>query len=149
MKRKVIILYLTVFLSYSLAGQQEIKMSREAYNKEKETILNTVINSIQFDSINTLYHIEKQIFIKNELLTNDSCFVLTYKKQRVKIMDKSLIGDNEYWDLGDFFLNIYIENPKDARVQIVLVLKNKEEIIMGVTLKKEEEWKITDFVFME
>jgi hypothetical protein len=147
--KKGIILCLALFFSYTLSGQQEIKMSLDKYNKEKSAILNTIINSIQFDSINTVYNIKEPIFLKNEILANDSCFVLTYKKQRVKIVDYSLINDNDYWDLGDFFLNIYVEDPKDARVQIVLVLKNKEDIIIGVTLQKTKKWRIKNFVFVE
>lgn len=145
--KKGIILYLAVLFSCTLHGQQEIKMLLDKYSNEKEAILNTVINSSQFDSINAIYHIEKPILLKNEIL-NDTSLMLNYKGEKVDIMDHSLIKDSPYWDLGDFFLNIYVEDPKDARVQIILVLK-EEEVIIGITLQKTEEWRINNFTFVE
>jgi hypothetical protein len=148
--KKGMIFCLVLFFSYTLVGQQKIKMSLEEYNKEKETILNTVINSIPFDSINNVYSDTSLflIFAENEILYSDIPIKLVYKNRKVEIVDCSQINEKCYW-VGDFFLNIYVENPKEAIVQIELVFKNKEIINMGISLKKEEEWQIMDFVFIE
>lgn len=137
-----------VFLSYTLAGQQEIKMSKKEYNKVKETILNTIINSPQFDSINSLYSDSTVIFAENEILYKGIPLTLIYKNRKVKIVDCSQIKENCYW-VGDFTIDIYTEKPKNARVQIVLVLKNKEDIIIGITLQKAKKWQIKNFAFVE
>jgi hypothetical protein len=51
----------------------------------------------------------------------------------------------------DFFLNFYIKNPKDARVQIEFVPKDKnmESILVGITLEKHKKWQIKNFTLIE
>jgi hypothetical protein len=148
--KKGIIICLVLFYACTLIGQQEIKMSLDKYNEEKEAILNTVINSVPFDSINNTYLDSSLFFVfaENEILYKDIPIKLTYKNQKVEIMDCSQINEYCYW-IGDFFLNAYVENPKEARVQIELTLKGKEILNMGISLKKEEKWEITDFVFID
>ena len=147
MKRKGVILSLIVFFSYNLTGQ-EIKISLDKYNKEKEAILNTIINSVQLDSISKLYCGSTVIFAENEVLYKGIPITLKYKKRKVKIVDCSH-RKGYYYCVGHFVLNIYVEEPKNATVMIELVLKNKEIINTGITLEKEEEWKITGFDFIE
>jgi len=148
--KKGVIFYLMLFFSCYIYAQQEIKMTIDEYNKEKEAILNAVINSIQFDSINNIYFGSSSYFVfaENEILYKDIPIVLMYKNQKVEIVDCSKTEKNCYW-VGDFFLNVYIENPKEARTQIVLVRKNKEDILFGITLEKYRKWKIKSFTLID
>ena len=142
--------YLILFFSSYVSAQQEIKMTTDKYNKEKEAILNVIINSAQFDSINSIYYDPSLhfFFAENEILYKDIPITLTCKNQKIEIIDCSQTKENCYW-IGDFFLNIYIENPKEARTQITLVRKNKEDILFGITLAKCKKWKIKSFTLID
>lgn len=151
--RKSIIICVAVFFSFALMGQQEIKMSRKNFHKEKEAILNTIINSPQFDSIHNLYSTSIPVFAENEILLKKSPIKLKYKNKKVRIINEEQKKECTYWCLGDFFLNIFIDDPRKSVVQLSLVLKNKKikDIIdIGISLEKtEKEWIIEDFVIIE
>ena len=144
--KKGVIFFVILFSSCFIYAQQEIKMTIDEYNKEKEAILNAIINSIPFDSINNIYLGSSYfVFAENEILYKDIPIVLMYKNQKIEIADCSQMEENCYW-VGDFFLNAYLENPKEARVQIELISsKKKEDILFGITLEKSEKWEITCF----
>ena len=144
--KKRVIFYLMLFFSCYISAQQKIKITIDEYHKEKEAILNVIINSVQFDSINNIYSDSSLhfVFAENEILYKDIPITLTYKNQTVEIVDCSHTKENCYW-IGDFFLNLYIENPKEARTQLVLVRKNKEDILLGITLEKCKKWEIKSF----
>ena len=146
-----IILCCVIFSCYAFA-QQEIKMTISEYNKEKEAILNTIINSVPFDSINSIYSDPSShfVFAKNEILKEDIPITLMYKNLKVEIVDCSQTKEN-CWLIGDFFLNIYTKNPKEARVQIVLIRENKsiEETFVGIMLDKHKKWQIRNFTLID
>ena len=136
-----------MFFSSYICAQPEIKMSVSKYNKEKEAILNVIINSIQFDSINNLYYSQSSnfVFAENEELYKGIPITLLYHGKKVEIIDCTKTETDCCW-LGDLYLNVYCEEPKTARVQIELVCKTKQDILLGITLEKHTKWEITSFV---
>jgi hypothetical protein len=154
MKKKMLF-YLVLFFSCCAFAQLEVKMTSDEYHKEAEAILNTVINSVQFDSINSIYSDSPSyvVFAENELLltyNEDIPVALTYKNRKAKIVDCSQAKENCYW-VSYFFLNPYIKNPKDATVMIDFVPKNRntESIFFGITLEKHEKWQIKIFTLVD
>jgi len=70
--KKGVIFFVILFSSCFIYAQQEIKMTIDEYNKEKEAILNAIINSIPFDSINNIYLGSSYfVFAENEILYKD------------------------------------------------------------------------------
>jgi hypothetical protein len=150
--KKILAICIVLFFPCCSFSQQEIKMTIDEYNKEKEAILNVVINSVQFDSINSIYSDSSLhfVFAENEILYKDIPITLTYKNQKVEILDRPQIKENYCWEVGDFFLNIYIENPKNARIMIgTNKLRNKEWMHIGIILEKCKEWKIKSFTLID
>jgi hypothetical protein len=156
---KKMLFYLVLFFCYTFAEQDffyccgiKSKITVDEYNKEAEAILNIIINSVQFDSINSIYSDSPSyvVFAENEILNEDIPIALTYKNQKAKIVDCSQAKENCYW-VGDFFLDFHIKNPKNARVQIQFVPKNKnmESILVGITLEKHKKWQIKSFTLIE
>jgi hypothetical protein len=148
--KKRMLFYFVLFFSCYASAQQEIKMTTSEYNKEKEAILNTIINSVQFDSINSIYSGSSSFFVfaENEILHKGIPIMLTYKNQRIEIIDCSQTKENCYW-VGDFFLNSCIEDLKEARAQIAFVRKNEEDILFGIILEKCKKWKIKSFTLID
>jgi hypothetical protein len=128
------------------SGKSEYKIPTNKYNKEAEAILNAITGSILFDSLNTAYRIKNPVFINHGL---DSSLSLSYKKKTLKILDKSLISDNTFWNLGDFLLDCRIDNGKSARVQVALFVNNEEAVLIGIILQKLKEWEIKSIAFIE
>jgi len=69
--------------------------------EEKEKILNTVINSVQFDSI---YSAKRVYFGTNELLSKSTPLTLKKGKCKVKVLERSELKQKrkEYVSIGDF-----------------------------------------------
>jgi hypothetical protein len=159
MKKKMLFFLVLFFFCYTFAEQDffyccgiKSKITVDEYNKEAEAILNTIINSVPFDSINSIYSDAPSyvVFAENEILYEGIPITLTYKNQKVKIVDCSQVKENCYW-VADFFLDFYIKNPKNASVQIELVPKNKnmEGILVGIILEKHKKWQIKSFTLIE
>lgn len=123
---RCIILILTTFV---ILNTQEFDI--EEYNKEKQSILNVVINSTEFDSV---FSSKQVYFEENELLTINTQLVLSKGKCKVKIKtEEELIKMNkEYLVLGDF--TMARTNPTHARVQIEILPKYK---LLNLSLEKK------------
>ncbi len=124
-------------------------ISENKYNKEKQRILNVIINSPQFDSIKANFNVNNIIFLENDVLSKKKV-TLKYHKQKINIIEFSKIGNNQYWVLGHFFLNPYIKNPTESVVQISLAEGNEEKILLGIGLnKKNGKWEMIGFDIIE
>jgi len=136
MKAKLIISTLFYFFSLMLNAQTT---DLEKYNKEKEAILSTIVNSVQFDSV----YNSKQVYFKaNELLTQDTPICVKKGKKKVKI--KSEIN-RQYVVVGDFTMPKI--NPKTARVQLEIL---PQEYLLNLRLEKiKEAWTITNHLIMK
>jgi hypothetical protein len=116
--------------------------SSEERRKEAECILNTVINSVPFDSI---YNHKRVYFMANELLTKNSPLVLKRNKRKAKILNENEVKKvKQYAILGDFTLDW--NNPVAVRVQLS-VSPNKT---LNMRLEKEgERWIIKNHIVFE
>ena len=84
----------------------------EERRKEAENILNTIINSLPFDSI---YSQKRVYFLANELLTENSLLVLKRKECKAVILGSDKLKKfKQYVLLGDFTLDW--NNPVAVRV---------------------------------
>lgn len=121
---------LTICLSQCLYAQT---FSSETNRKEAERILNTVINSMPFDS---LYSAKKVYFKANELLSTDSPLVLKRKGCRVSIVEKEILDKKggKYVVLGDFTIDW--NNPVSVRVQLSIM---PEDSLLTMSLIKEDK----------
>ncbi len=87
----------------------------EKYNKEKQEILNLILNSNQFDSI---YSFKTVYLASNELFSSNTPLILKRKKCKIKVFEKDVLLQKKlpYVTLGSFTLDIM--NPTGASVQI-------------------------------
>lgn len=111
----------------------------EEYNKEKQSILNVIINSAEFDSV---YKSNQVYFEANELLMENTQLVLTKGNCKVKIKtEEELIKMNkQYLVLGDF--TMARTNPTHARVQMESFPKYN---LLNLSLvKKDSLWVIVN-----
>jgi len=134
-----------VFLVVCFASQNLYAQSftTEERRKEAENILNTVINSLPFDSV---YSQKRVYFLANELLTEDSPLVLKRKKCKAVILGKDKLKKNkQYVVLGDFTLDW--DNPTSVRVQIE-VMPNNTLLNLGL-VKEGEKWIVKNHLILE
>ncbi len=114
----------------------------EKYNKEKEKILNVIINSAQFDSV---YSSKRVYFVENELLSKESPLVMKKKKCKVKVKKREDLTGKNYVALGDFTMDR--NNPIHARVQLEII---PSETLLNLSLeKKNGKWKIVNHLIMK
>lgn len=140
---KIICYALLLSLSFSVNGSAQ-SFDNEKYNKEKEKILNTIINSVQFDSI---YFSKRVYFASNELLSKSTCLVLKKGKCKIRIQDpaKLKLKQRGYVSIGDFTMPK--ENPTYVRVQLYSSSTSK---ILNLRLEKiNDEWVIVNHLIME
>ncbi len=134
-----------IFLIVCLLGQNlnAQTFTSEGRRIETENILNTVINSLPFDSV---YNQKRVYFLANELLTEDSPLKLKRKKCKAMIIGKNKLGNfSQYVVLGDFTLNW--DNPVAVRVQLQVMPENR---LLNIRLVKENgKWIIQNHVIFE
>lgn len=113
------------------------------FNKEKENVLNMILNSTQFDSI---YNSKRVVFIENELLTKTSLLKLKKGKCKVKIKRKNEIKPNEeYVALGDFTC----DPSKMTHVRVQISNSIKHVMLNISTDKLDNGWKISNHIIMQ
>lgn len=112
------------------------------YNKEKEDILNCIINSSEFEIAS---HTKKIIFKENEILYRKTILNLKRSGYVVDFINDSLSMTNEeYIVVGDF--TFYRNNLDHCRVQLELMPSKR---LLNVILKKENEvWLIDSFMLI-
>jgi hypothetical protein len=134
------IFLIACLISQNLNAQ---KFTSEERRMEAENILNTVINSLPFDSV---YSQKRVYFLANELLSEDSQLVLKRKKCKAHIICKDKLGKSTpYVVLGDFTLNW--DNPVAVRVQLQVMPDNK---LLNIRLvKKNGKWILQNHVIFE
>lgn len=134
-----------IFLIVGLIGQSLYAQTftTEERRKEAENILNTVINSMPFDSV---YSQKRVYFVVNELLTQNTPLILKRKNCKALIISNDkLKKSTQYVILGDFTLDW--DNPVAARVQLQVMPKNE---LLNIRLVKENgEWIIQNHVIFE
>lgn len=97
-----------------------------------EEILNTAINSSQFDSA---YTQKRVYFLANDLLFVNSPLVLKRNKLRAKVLNERQVKRvKQYVILGDFTLDWNNPNPSGVRVQFSI----SPNITLGMRLVKNE-----------
>ena len=140
MKRLCMILPFLLFMCQCVTAQT---FSSEERRKETENILNTVINSIPFDSV---YKYKRVYLLANELITENSTLVLKRAKCKAKILNEDETKKvKQYAVLGDFTLDW--NNPVAVRVQIQIMPEN---ILLNIGLIKESGiWIIKNHVIFE
>ncbi len=134
-----------VFLAVSFVSHNSYAQTftSEERRNEAENILNTVINSLPFDSV---YAQKRVYFLANELLTEDSPLVLKRKKCKAVILGKDKLKKNkQYVVLGDFTLDW--DNPTSVRVQIE-VMPNNTLLNLGL-VKEDEKWIVKNHLILE
>lgn len=142
MKSLNILISIVCFSLTVSASTQSFDLKK--YNKEKEKILNTVINSVQFDSI---YSAKRVYFATNELLSKSTPLTLKKGKCKVKVLERSELKQKgkEYVSIGDFTMPK--ENPTYVRVQIYSSLTRKT---LNLKLEKnKDDWVIVNHLIME
>lgn len=119
---------------------QNINLSNRKYCIETQKILNTVINSEQFDSIISFHQFSSPIFVENELLTKK--YHLVYKKKPVLIINTIPTKEIVYWVFGHYVIDFFSKDPTSATIQLSAIQNNKE-LLVGVRLvKKKRKWII-------
>jgi len=118
-----------IVCAFSNLNAQDFDLNE--YNKEKEKILNVVINSLQFDSV---YTAKKVYFVANELLSEETPLVLKKGKCKVKIEQREVLKEKgkSYVALGDFTMPKV--NPIRVRVQISAM---PSESLLNLVLEKK------------
>lgn len=141
MKYLLVILLPIIWLTSSNLKTQDSDI--EAYNKEKQAILNVVINSIPFDSVYT----SKQIYFEaNELLSEGTSLILERGEYKAKIMQSDYLNKNklEYLVLGDF--TMAINNPTRVRVQMETI--PNYHLLNLILEKKDSLWVIVNHLII-
>ncbi|HOF16105.1 MAG TPA: hypothetical protein PLF32_03700 [Bacteroidales bacterium] len=128
---------LTLLLCCQAASGQNINLSKRKYHLETQKILNTVINSEQFDSIISIHHFSSPIFVENELLPKK--YHLVYKKKPILILDTPPTKETVYWIFGHYVFDIFSKDPTSATIQLSAIQNNKE-LLIGVRLFKKKKW---------
>ena len=153
--KKIMLLMSLIIQTFIVFGQSEYKLSRVAYISAEIAILDAIINSPQFDSINNLCSIDSCRFLEDEELFIEKV-VISLKEQNPKftILNWEERNNACYWILGDFYINPYIENPKEARVQLTLILEHKKGELNGIDIgiemeKNDNQWHILYFATYE
>ena len=117
MKIKKLLLFIILFITSYCVFSQEFDM--EQYYEEKEKIINTVLNSPEFDSV---YNFQ-QVYIKaNELVHCDTPMDLKKNGKSVVILDDLKALDSiglPYVHIGD--LTADWNNPIAVRVMIEII----------------------------
>lgn len=129
--------------------QNEYKLSSEAYFAAEVAILDVIINSPQFDSINSFYNVDNYIFAENELLPEIVSVQLENNNSKFKIVYETCENNHGYWILGHFVLNRYIEDPRDAVLQIEFIFEGNSKTLIGIDMEKGEDWCIKYFTILE
>ncbi len=142
MKSVNILILVVSFLFITNVSAQSFDLKK--YNKEKEKIINVVINSVQFDSI---YSSKRVYFSSNELLGASSPLVLKKGNCKVKILEPMNLKQQqkEYVSIGDFTMPK--ENPMAVRVQLYSSSTKK---LLNVRLIKEDgDWIIENHMIFD
>ncbi len=140
--KNITILIICFFFVLKTSAQ---KIDLKEYNKEKEKILNTIINSLEFDSI----YSEKQVyFIANELLSISTPITLKKGELKVIILEDTTLKQMKqgYVCIGDF-TSMLKKNPPYVRVQLYSSLTNNNLNLM--LEKNKEDWVIVSHLIME
>lgn len=133
---------LILFLLTSQLGMAQTFTSKER-KIDAENILNTVINSLPFDSV---YSQKRVYFLANELLTEDSPLVLKRKKCKAKILSESKAKNvKQYVVLGDFTIDW--DHPIAVRVQLGIMPSNRT--INFRLVKENDRWKIQSHIIFD
>lgn len=121
-------------------------INKNGNNEEMQRILNVIINSPQFDSINKLCDLDSCRFLYDEEFYKNMFLQLKEKNPKFSILNNPEQDNSCFWILGDFFISPYIENPEEARIQMEFVLENKEGLLIGIGMKKaNNQWYINEF----
>lgn len=111
------------------------------FNAEKEEILNTIINSAQFDSV---YTSKRVYFCESELLSKATSIILKRKNCKVRIKSREELKGKSYIVLGDFTMARI--NPQNVRVQLSIM---PTKILLNLRLeKKNDKWLIVNHLTM-
>jgi hypothetical protein len=140
MNKNMVFLFALCFcsLNVSINGQT---FDLEKFNKEKEQILNIVINSVQFDSV---YSSRRVYFVANELLSEESSLVLKRNKCKAVVRQREGLKGKEYIALGDFTMNR--NNATHVRVQLEILPRN---VLLNLRLEKNDGvWKIVNHLII-
>lgn len=133
----------------ALAQENIYKLSSESYIDAKVAILDVIINSPEFDSINKLCNIDTCRFLDNEEFYEEVIIRLKEKNATFTIINESQRKDLCHWSL-DFYINPYLEDPKEAIVQMEYVSKGESEVIVGIDMEKSQgHWQIKYFTFIQ
>ena len=135
---------ISVFCLFYMVSTSAQSVNLNKYNKEREKILNTIINSIQFDSI---YSLDRVYFAENKLLTESTSLILKKGNCKVKIFERSKLKQKkkEYVSIADFIM--LKENPNYVRVQIYSSLTRKT---LNLRLEKNKnDWLIVNHLIMK
>lgn len=133
------VILINIFFTLTVFGQtvQSQDVGKSDYDKNKEKILNVVINSIPFDSI---YSYQRVYWASNELLSISSGLKLKRGKCKAKILSRDELIDSSipYVSLGDF--TIPREQAESARVQIYS--SSTKKLLTLRIVKIEDNWMI-------
>ena len=135
-----ILSFLFIFNSSYLVAQST---NSDTLKKEREIVLNLIINSKFFDSV---YSIKKMIFLENELLSKSTLLQLERKGYKVVILDRKFKKKlKSYFILEDFVLTL--GDYKTSRVQLELFPK---KIILNFYLTKDRDnWEIRNHLIIK
>lgn len=137
LKKLHIVCFLIVICLHLSAQEFDIS----AFNAEKEEILNTIINSAQFDSV---YTSKRVYFCESELLSKITSITLKRKNCKVRIRSREELKGESYVVLGDFTMARI--NPQNVRVQLSIMPANT---LINLRLeKKKNKWSIVNHLIM-
>lgn len=123
-------------ISFSFAQEKPYKLSSESFIAAKVAVLDVIINDTRFDSINKLYNKDSCIFWIDEEFYKEIVMQIKERNPKFAVIRKSQQCDVCHWSL-DFYINPYLEDPKEVIVQMECVLKGESISLIGIEIIKE------------
>lgn len=149
MKNQLLIIYLIISSSFAFAQDKPRKLSSESFIAAKVAVLDVIINDARFDSINKLCNKDSCLFWTDEEFYEEIIIKIKEQNPKFAVIKESQQSDFCYWSF-DFYINPYLEDPKEAIVQMECVLKRENISLIGVGMEKEgKTWRIKDFTIIE